>query len=230
MTAKTHQEEQNSQEAVIASNSYLIWKRSLDLLICFTSLPILLPIMAIIAFFIAIDSPGAPVFIQERVGRFGKRFRMFKFRTMQCDYEDENDRAFMQAYISGEEVENGEGEKLTVYKPDNRRHHTLLGSILRMTSIDELPQVINVIKGEMSLVGPRPNVPWEVDEYLEWQNKRLNVLPGITGLAQVRGRSCLTFNDLARHDIEYINNMSFKLDIQILLMTVLMVFRGVGAS
>jgi lipopolysaccharide/colanic/teichoic acid biosynthesis glycosyltransferase len=148
---------------------------------------------------------------------------------MRRDYDDEEDRAFMQAYVSGEEVESDEGEKLSVYKPNNRQHYTLFGSVLRKTSLDELPQIINIIKGEMSLVGPRPNVPWEVDEYLEWHYKRLNVLPGITGLAQVRGRSCLTFNDIVRNDIEYINNLSFRMDIYILWMTLMMVFRGVGA-
>jgi lipopolysaccharide/colanic/teichoic acid biosynthesis glycosyltransferase len=186
--------------------------------------------MSIIALAIMLDSPGSPIFVQERIGKFRERFRMFKFRTMRRDYDDENDRAFMQAYITGEEVENDKGEKFTVYKPNNRKYHTLLGRMLRKTSLDELPQVINIIKGEMSLIGPRPNVPWEVDEYLDWHYKRLDVLPGITGLAQVRGRSCLTFNDIVYYDIDYINNVSFKLDMHILWMTIMLVFRGVGAG
>lgn len=229
MTVKIHQDDQKSQEVVMVSNPYLAWKRFLDLLICISALPILLPFMAIIALAISINSPGSPIFIQERVGRFGKRFRMFKFRTMRWDYDDEEDRAFMQAYVSGKKVEKLEAEKSSVYKPNNHRYYTKLGRVLRKTSLDELPQVINIIKGEMSLIGPRPNVPWEVDEYLEWHYKRLNALPGITGLAQVRGRSSITFNDIVLNDIEYINNMSFKLDVHILWLTVMMVMRGVGA-
>lgn len=203
-------------------------KRILDLVICISSLIILLPFMAFISIAIVLSSPGSPIFIQERVGKNGKRFCMYKFRTMHNDYNSEADRAFMQAYIAGKMDEDAVDAE--VFKPDNKSKITRLGKVLRITSLDELPQILNVLKGEMSLIGPRPNVPWEVEKYLDWHQERLRVLPGITGLAQVRGRSSLTFDDLVQHDIEYIEQFSFKQDLQIIWLTVMMVMRGVGAS
>ena len=133
----------------------------------------------------------------------------------------------MQAYISGQLDEDTENKD--VYKPNNHSKITKFGKILRVTSLDELPQIFNILKGDMSMVGPRPNVAWEVEKYSDWHKGRLKVLPGITGLAQVRGRSSLTFDDLVQHDIEYIENLSFKQDLYILWLTALMVLRGVGA-
>ncbi len=220
------QEEQVRDREAANSRYYSYGKRVLDLVICTSSLVLLLPFMALISIAIVINSPGSPIFIQERVGKNGKRFWMYKFRTMQSDYDCEADRAFMQAYIAGKLDEDTVDAE--VYKPDNKSKITKFGKILRITSLDELPQIINIIKGEMSLIGPRPNVPWEVEKYLDWHQERLQVLPGITGLAQVRGRSSLTFDDLVKYDIEYIEKLSFKNDMQIFWLTVLLVLRGVG--
>jgi len=220
-------QDQSLTRSQLKSRYVLYGKRIFDLVIAVSSLIILLPMMALISLIIVINSPGSPIFIQERVGRKGKRFYIYKFRTMENNYDSENDRAFMQAYISGQL----DGDKVNedVYKPNNHSKITKFGKILRVTSLDELPQIFNILKGDMSMVGPRPNVAWEVEKYSDWHKGRLKVLPGITGLAQVRGRSSLTFNDLVQHDIEYIENLSFKQDLHILWLTALMVLRGVGA-
>ena len=222
-----NQQEQPLEREQLKTKYFLYGKRFLDLVISVSSLIILLPFMALISIVIVLNSPGSPIFIQERVGKNGKRFSMYKFRTMQHNYNCESDREFMQAYIAGRMDEDTAEEKL--YKPNNKSKITRFGKILRLTSLDELPQILNILKGEMSLIGPRPNIPWEVEEYLDWHHERLRVLPGITGLAQVRGRSSLTFDDLVRHDIEYIKSLNFRLDLQILWWTVMMVLRGVGA-
>lgn len=228
MEITEYQPKETTREQVRSESPYVTYgKRIFDLVICISSLVILFPFIVMISIVIVLNSPGSPIFIQERVGKNGKFFRMYKFRTMENNYNSESDREFMQAYISGKMGdEAGETE---VFKPDNKSKITRFGKILRVTSLDELPQIINVLKGEMSLIGPRPNVPWEVEKYLEWHRKRLSVLPGITGLAQVRGRSSLTFDDIVRHDIEYIERMSFRQDMQVIWLTVMMVVRGVGA-
>lgn len=151
---------------------------------------------------------------------------MYKFRTMQNNYNNEADREFMQAYIAGKIDEDTIDTE--VFKPDNKTKITKIGKVLRITSLDELPQILNILRGEMSLIGPRPNVPWEVEKYHDWHCERLRVLPGITGLAQVRGRSSLCFDDLVRYDLEYIENLSFKQDLQIMWSTALIVLKGVG--
>jgi lipopolysaccharide/colanic/teichoic acid biosynthesis glycosyltransferase len=134
---------------------------------------------------------------------------------------------FFKAFPHPEPGNNGNGK---VYKPIQASQITRVGRILRKTSLDELPQIFNVLKGEMSLVGPRPNVPWEVDEYRGWHNERLEVLPGITGLAQVRGRSASNFKTIVDHDIEYIENQSLVLDLKTLWWTVEAVISGNGSS
>lgn len=209
---------------------YLFCKRVLDLVICIGVLPVVLGLIAIIAVSVVLDSPGSPFFTQERVGKDGRRFRMYKFRTLQCDYDNPAHRALMQAFVRGEGILNENGPGSTTFKPPIQKHITRVGKILRKTSLDELPQIFNIIKGEMSLVGPRPNVTWEVEKYKDWHYERLKVLPGITGLAQVRGRSSISFDAIVQSDIEYIQNQSLKLDIQILWQTVRSVWNGKGAG
>jgi len=187
-------QDQSITRRQLKSRYVLYGKRFFDLVIAISSLIILLPMMAIISLIIVLNSPGSPIFIQERVGRKGKRFYIYKFRTMENNYDSENDRAFMQAYISGQLDEDPENKD--VYKPNNHSKITRFGKILRVTSLDELPQILNILKGDMSLVGPRPNVAWEVEKYSDWHKGRLRVLPGITGLAQVRGRSSLSFKEM----------------------------------
>jgi len=207
---------------------YQIVKRVMDVALCLLAMPLALPLMAICALAIYIDSPGPVLFVQERIGKGKRRFRMYKFRTMRHDIDDSCHRAFMKAFVNGRigDDENGGA----VYKPIQASQVTRVGQLLRKTSLDELPQLINVLRGEMSLVGPRPNVLWEVEEYRGWHNERLEVLPGITGLAQVRGRSGITFDSIVKYDIEYIERQSLALDLRILWWTLISVFLGTGAE
>jgi lipopolysaccharide/colanic/teichoic acid biosynthesis glycosyltransferase len=196
---------------------YQFLKRIFDLALCLVAFPIVIPIGIIVVIAIRWDSPGPALFIQERVGRGGKIFKIYKFRTLQHQLDDSGHRAFMKNFVHGE-IEKNKGH--TVFKPFKKSHVTRIGNILRKTSLDELPQLINVFKGDMSLVGPRPNVTWEVEEYLEWHKERLEVLPGITGLAQVKGRSGLLFDEIVYWDIEYIKHKSLSLDFKILWWTI----------
>jgi lipopolysaccharide/colanic/teichoic acid biosynthesis glycosyltransferase len=224
------QDSQSHDIQLAISRANQISKRLLDLAICLVCLPFIVPLMGIIAILIVLDSPGSPFFIQERIGLGGRSFRMIKFRTMHSDYDSPEDRNYMKAYIAGLPIPvTGTGAK-SDFKPNHKNHITRLGHLLRKSSLDELPQLINVIKGEMSIVGPRPNVPWEYEAYAGWHYKRLSILPGITGLAQVRGRSNLTFDDIVRSDIEYIEQYSLLLDLQILWKTVFIVLKMVGAG
>lgn len=195
-------------------------------------MPFLLILMGIIALAIVLDSPGSPFFVQNRVGKDRRVFRLYKFRTMRCDYNDQNDRLFMQAYIAGqmEGVQESRGDRDALYKPVKRHDITKIGRFLRKASLDELPQVFNILKGEMSLIGPRPNVTWEVDAYSEWHLGRLALLPGITGLAQINGRSNITFDEIAAYDIQYINNIGFWMDMWIIWQTLKLVGTGNGAG
>lgn len=206
---------------------YRIAKRLCDLVITFVAFPFILVLMLICAVAIALDSPGPILFVQQRVGKGGRRFKIYKFRTMHHNLDASEHRAFMKAFVNGKMA--GLPSEKEVYKPFNDYQLTRVGRFLRKTSIDELPQLINVIRGEMTLVGPRPNVAWEVEEYRGWHKERLEVLPGITGLAQISGRSGCTFDQIVRRDIEYIERQSLKLDLQILWWTVIVVLGGKGA-
>jgi lipopolysaccharide/colanic/teichoic acid biosynthesis glycosyltransferase len=211
-------------------NFYFITKRAFDILVCLAILPLLLPVMAAICVLIRVDSLGSAIFLQERIGRRGRRFNIYKFRTMCFDYDDQEDRSFMQAYISGELEQSDIYGAGGLFKPANQKYYTRMGRILRRTSLDEILQIFNVLKGEMSLVGPRPNVPWEVEKYRLWHQSRLDALPGITGLAQVNGRSSITFDEMVRYDIRYVLNYSFALDLKILWLTATKMFSGHGAG
>ncbi len=205
-------------------------KRFLDVCLCVLVMPLALPLMAAIALTILLDS-GRPVFfVQERIGRGGRRFRMFKFRSLQKNYAQKSDQQFMQEYIQGKINHNNSSGKPAIHKPFQTSQITRVGRILRKSSLDELPQLFNVLRGEMSLVGPRPNVPWEVEAYRFWHTERLDVLPGITGLAQVRGRSGLAWDQMARHDIEYVRKTCLVLDLKIMWWTVASILSGRGAG
>jgi lipopolysaccharide/colanic/teichoic acid biosynthesis glycosyltransferase len=212
---------------LIRRRGYRIAKRLFDLTVSLLILPFALIVMLICAVAVALDSPGPVLFVQTRVGKGRRRFKLYKFRTLYHNTEAVSHRAFMKAFVNGKI--NGLTSEKEVYKPFSARQLTRVGRILRKTSLDELPQLFNVIKGNMSLVGPRPNVLWEVEEYRGWHKERLEVLPGITGLAQVRGRSGITFDQIARYDIEYIEKQSLKLDLKILWWTAISVLAGKGA-
>jgi len=207
---------------------YQIAKRVMDVALCLLTMPLALPLLAICALAIRIGSPGPVLFVQERIGKGGRRFRMYKFRTMQHNLDDSYHRTFMQAFVNGRI--DGDENGVAIYKPIQASQVTWVGRILRKTSLDELPQLINVLAGEMSLVGPRPNVLWEFEEYKGWHQERLEVLPGITGLAQVRGRSGITFDSIVKYDIEYIERQSLAMDLRILWWTVVSVLLGEGAK
>jgi lipopolysaccharide/colanic/teichoic acid biosynthesis glycosyltransferase len=212
-------------QAVPQRQGNQVAKRIMDVGFCLLILPFILPLMGLIAFLIWLDSPGPLVFRQVRVGKGGHHFGMYKFRSMRHELDDSHHRSFMRAFVTGE-IGNAEE---TVHKPFEESEVTRLGRVLRKTSLDELPQLFNVLKGEMSLVGPRPNVPWEVEVYQEWHRARLAVLPGITGLAQVHGRSCISFDQIVEYDLEYIQRHSVWLDIRILWRTASSVLMSKGA-
>lgn len=201
---------------------YPLAKRCIDL-VCATILLVLLaPFMALIALAIHLDSPGPAVFRQMRVGRWGKEFTMFKFRSMYAGADKKVHRTFATDYING----NGTHPGHVVYKPNGDKRITRVGKWLRRTSLDELPQLLNVLKGEMSLVGPRPSVDYEVEQYSKWHLQRLAVLPGLTGLAQISGRSGLTFEKIVRLDLKYVERRSVALDLAILLRTIPVVLKA----
>jgi len=218
----------NQPRVFLYRKGYQIAKRVMDLALCLLAMPLVLPLLALCALAIRIDSPGPALFVQERIGKGGRRFRMYKFRTMQHNLDDSPHRDFLKAFVNGRV--GGDENGRVLYKPFQASQITRVGRILRKTSMDELPQLINVLRGEMSLVGPRPNVPWEFEEYRGWHQERLEVLPGITGLAQVRGRSGITFDSIVKYDIEYIERQSLAMDLTIMWWTVSSVLFGTGAQ
>jgi lipopolysaccharide/colanic/teichoic acid biosynthesis glycosyltransferase len=161
------------------------------------------------------------------MGKGGKAFSFYKYRSMYNNCDQSTARRFARDYIRGSATSAAPLDG--VFKAANDRRITTVGKYLRQTSLDELPQLFNVLKGDMSLVGPRPSMPYEVDLYRPWHFGRLGVLPGMTGLAQIRGRSSLTFEEIVKIDIEYIERCSLSLDIQILLKTMPVVFSTRGA-
>ena len=193
-------------------------KRSIDILVSGGGLFITAPLMGLVALMIKMESPGPVLFAQERVGKNGRLFTLYKFRSMVEDAEERKDG--LQA------LNEADGP---LFKIKNDPRITRLGKWIRRLSLDELPQLYNVLVGDMSLIGPRPPVPGEVEQYQEWHKRRLEVSPGITGLSQVSGRSELTFDETALLDIYYIENWSPALDTKILLQTIPRVLFGSGA-
>jgi len=186
--------------------SFLV-KEVFDKIVSFVALLVLMPIFLVVALLIKLDSKGTVFFIQERVGKNGKPFKAIKFRTMLVGA----DKKTRGRYIDKENP-----------------YVTHFGKFLRRSSIDELPQLINVLKGEMSLVGPRPTLKYQVEKYNEYQKKRLLMKPGITGWALVNGRNKLTWEERIKYDVWYAENWSFWLDIKILFKTVWVVAKGEG--
>jgi lipopolysaccharide/colanic/teichoic acid biosynthesis glycosyltransferase len=198
-----------------------IAKRALDIMGSSVGLIVFSPFMMVIAALIKITSKGPVIFKQARLGEGGRSFTFLKFRSMRWNNDDRIHREYVAKLINGEleEINQGHPDQ-PLYKMKNDIRITFIGKIIRSLSLDELPQLINVLKGEMSLVGPRPPLPYEVDKYQPWHLRRiLEVKPGITGLWQVRGRSRTSFEDMVRMDIRYINEQSILLDIKILFKT-----------
>jgi exopolysaccharide biosynthesis polyprenyl glycosylphosphotransferase len=207
-------------------------KRALDLIGSMFGLLLFLPLMALTALAIKVTSPGPVIFKQIRIGHRGKHFSFYKFRSMHVNNDDRMHREYLADLIQGnhEKIDNGK-ENHSFYKIKNDTRITPVGKIIRRLSIDELPQFFNVLKGEMSLVGPRPPIPYEVEKYKSWHLRRiLEIKPGITGLWQVDGRSRTSFDDMVRLDLRYIKEWSFWLDIKIILKTVRAVLETKGAA
>ncbi len=208
------------------------FKRVFDLVFATVALILLFPLMVAIAIAIKLDSPGPVLHVQKRLGKDGKVFNFYKFRSMRADVDHtQSHREFAKAFIQGYLAPpNGEDEDRIYKPPSDDQNITRVGRFLRRSSLDELPQLINVIKGDMSIVGPRPNMWYELEYYKEWHKRRLEVLPGLTGLPQVRGRSRLRFDEIVELDIQYIENLSFWLDIELILQTIPMILTGNGAG
>jgi exopolysaccharide biosynthesis polyprenyl glycosylphosphotransferase len=203
-----------------------VTKRTSDLIIALLALTVLAPLWLLIALLIKLDSRGSVFYKQERVGMDGRVFLFYKFRTMHAGSDDAEHREFQRRYIAGEPDSNlGDAER-PAYKLRADERVTRLGRILRRTSLDELPQLFNVVRGDMSVVGPRPPIPYEVERYELWHRKRLDMKPGITGLWQVSGRNRLPFDEMVRMDLYYIENWSLLVDLKIILQTLPVMWRG----
>lgn len=193
-------------------------KRLMDIILSFIGIIILIPVYLIIFIVIKLDSEGPAIFKQVRVGKDNKNFKIYKFRTMVVNAEKSRELS-----IDSENIED------FVFQSRNDNRITKVGSFLRKTSLDELPQLFNVLMGNMSLVGPRPEIPDVVKFYPEEYKQRLLVLPGITGLAQVSGRGEIELGKTVYYDLTYIKNFSLLYDIKILIKTVVSVFKKEGA-
>ncbi len=206
-------------------------KRSMDIAGSLAALILCGPLFVLIALAIKLTSKGPILFKQERVGRYGLRFTFLKFRSMECGNDARIHREYVKRFISGEaDPARVSHTEHLVYKIKDDPRVTRVGKFLRKTSLDELPQFINVLKGDMSLVGPRPPIPYELEGYQIWHRRRvLESKPGITGLWQVNGRSRLKFDDMVRLDLQYAKTWSLWLDIKILLRTPRAVLFGAGA-
>ncbi len=190
-----------------------VWKRTLDIVGSIAALVVLSPVFLVVAAFIKIVSPGPVFYTQKRVGYLGKTFRFWKFRTMHVNNDASGHQNYLSSLIKGD---------APMIKLDADRDPRIIrcGRILRQSCVDELPQLFNVLAGEMSLVGPRPCLPYEAEEYLAWHARRFDSVPGMTGLWQVNGKNKLTFKQMIRFDIQYARTMSPWLDVKIMLQTV----------
>lgn len=220
-------------------SSYFFVKRLIDTVLATLLLIFLSPLLLVIAILIKLDSPGPVIFVQSRVG--AKRqlagrhrrweiqtFRIYKFRSMYSDADQALHQAHIRAYTLGQlEITNA---STPTFKLTDDPRVTRVGRILRKTSLDELPQLVNVLKGEMGLVGPRPIPVYEFEDYQERHKQRFAALPGITGLWQVKGRCLVSFEEQIQMDIEYVRNQSLWLDLKILLLTIPAVLSGRGAG
>jgi len=208
-------------------------KRTMDIVGSILSLTLLSPVFLIIGATIKLTSRGPVLFRQQRIGEYGTPFTFLKFRSMYIDNDASEHKVYVRQLIAGQAVKhptNGNGNGDGIFKLTNDQRITPVGSFLRRTSLDELPQFLNVLRGEMSLVGPRPPVPYEVEAYATWHRRRLlEAKPGITGLWQVYGRSRIGFDDMVRLDLRYARDCSPWLDLKILLQTPRAVIGGSGA-
>jgi lipopolysaccharide/colanic/teichoic acid biosynthesis glycosyltransferase len=230
-TQRSERRQKNVDVASVGERSRLqrFVKRSLDILISISVIVLGFPFFLAISIFIKLTSKGPVFFKQERIGENGEPFVLLKLRTMRIDADDSHHKEFCEQFIKGnleeEEVSNGDA---SVYKIVDDPRITGIGKFLRKSSLDELPQFINILKGEMTLVGPRPPLKYEYKHYDNWHKLRLKVRPGLTGLWQVSGRSSVSFQEMVMLDLYYIENWSLMMDIRIVLNTIPVMLKGSG--
>jgi lipopolysaccharide/colanic/teichoic acid biosynthesis glycosyltransferase len=214
-----------------SSRGYAL-KRGFDIIVSLTMLIVLLPLLLLVAAAIKATSPGPVVFKQKRLGLQGQPFDFYKFRSMVVDGDEGIHKKYIEAFIKNNATADGsDKDGSTPYKMRTDPRITRVGRWIRKTSIDELPQLFNVLRGDMSLVGPRPPIPYEAGHYQAWHLRRItSVKPGLTGLWQVEGRGRVEFADMVRMDLRYVRECSLLLDVEILFRTVLVVFKCYGAA
>ncbi len=209
-------------------------KRAFDTALAAVMLLLTSPLLLIVAIMIRLESPGPAIYTQERVGENGRLFTMYKFRSMRAGADPGVHQTYVtrliQENMSAEQINASEGNGQGTLKMEDDPRITRVGKFIRKISIDELPQFWNVLRGEMSLVGPRPPIPYEVAVYKDWHKRRLEAIPGITGLWQVKGRNQVSFDEMVRMDLEYIERQSLWLDIKILVQTPVEALLGRGAG
>ena len=201
------------------SKNYKFLKRGIDVIASLCGLILLSPILLVIMVLIKLESKGPVIFSQERVGRYGKKFKMYKFRSMVVNAEELKKNLEAQNEMSG-----------PMFKMKDDPRVTKVGRFIRKTSLDEIPQLVNILKGDMSLVGPRPSLPKEVEQFESWMHKRHEVKPGLTCYWQVSGRNNIDFEDWMKLDIKYVEERSLLIDIKLILKTVLVLFGDKNAS
>jgi lipopolysaccharide/colanic/teichoic acid biosynthesis glycosyltransferase len=204
------------------------WKRPLDIVAAGLLLLVSLPLWLIVALLIKLTSPGPVFYVQAAVGRGGRTFHFYKFRSMRADADDAAHRRYIARFVRGPDGGGSDGTG-DLYKMEEDARVTAVGRWLRRSSLDELPQLLNVLKGDMSLVGPRPPLPYEYELYDDWARRRLAVRPGITGLYQVTRRSRAGFREMVAIDLEYIERRSLWLDLSIMARTLPVMLLGRGA-
>jgi len=209
----------NREQVLHWNHKYWVKKRIFDVILSVVRLIVLSPLMLLIALLIVIDSPGAgPIFAQTRVGRDGELFKLYKFRSMKPGAENQLDQLLVHNEMDG-----------PVFKIKNDPRITRLGRILRRTSLDELPQLVNILRGEMSIVGPRPALPREVEKYNDYQRQRLMITPGLTCYWQTQPhRNDLSFDEWLELDLKYITERNFLLDWKIIFRTFRVIFEMSG--
>lgn len=220
--AKMDREELNLNSEVVITDiaiGYKFFKRVIDVVCSLAGLLLLSPVLIIVSILIKLESDGPIIFSQDRIGYRGQKFKMYKFRSMVVNAEELKKKLAEQNEMSG-----------PMFKMKNDPRVTKVGKFIRKTSIDELPQLINILKGEMSLVGPRPSLPKEVKEFEPWMMERLEVKPGLTCYWQVSGRNDIDFEDWMKLDIKYVRERSFLLDIKLIFKTFFVLFGDEHAS
>lgn len=216
------------QDAIRIDPRYLLYKRILDVALTLLLLPLLSLFCLAVAVLIRLDTEGPVLFKQKRVGWNGVEFYVYKFRSMYHNVDEAIHRQAMKLYMNGEALNNGASGNSHKLVDDPRV--TRVGRFIRKTSIDELPQFINVLRGEMSLVGPRPPIPYEVEDYSMRQRLRLCGKPGLTGFWQVYGRSRVPFAEMVEMDIAYLQRQSIWLDLKLIVRTVPVMLSGRGGA